>query len=155
MNTEQRKIHVGEVYTVKDVEDDNQAFIGAEIRVYWTRTSFAQMTLLYVWEDDEGVTVFDAVGLSGTGGAVVESDMRVEILDIKDKGMPTAKGAVVRFGEGSDEITLFAESDPRRPGDEVFRAASSSRLHSWTEIKAEAAGRPIYVAEPSWEKVGA
>ena len=150
----QRKIHVGEVYTVKDVEDDNPAFIGAEIKVYWTATSFAQMTLVYVGEDDYGFTYFSPVDYSASGAATVESDMRVEIIDIKDKGMPTAKGAVVRFGEGSDETTFFAESAPRRPGDEVFRAARSSRLHSWTGIEAEAAGRPIYVAEPSWEKVG-
>lgn len=152
--TSQRKIHVGEVYTVKDVEEDNQAFIGAEIKVYWTATSFAQMTLGSVSEDDYGFPVFSPVDYSASGAALVGSDMRVEILDIKDKGMPTVKGAVVRFGEGSDEITFFAESDPRRPGDEVFRAASSSRLHSWTGIMEKAAGRPIYVAEPSWEKVG-
>jgi hypothetical protein len=150
----QRKIHLGEVYTVKDVEDDNPAFIGAEIKVYWTRTSFAQMTLASVTEDDYGFPFFSPVGTPANGGAMVRSDMRVEILDIKDKGMPTAKGAVVRFGEGSDEITFFAESAPWRPGDEVFRAASSSHLHSWTWIKEKAAGRPIYVAEPSWEKIG-
>lgn len=151
--TNQKKIQVGEVYTVKDVEADNQAFIGAEIKVYWTRTSFAQMTLGMVSENDYGRTEFVPLG-KVNGSATVDSDMRVEVLDIKDKGMPTVKGAVVRFGEGSDEITLFAESDPRRPGDEVFRAASSSRLHSWTRIKAKAAGRPIFVSEPSWEKVG-
>ena len=149
----QRKIHVGEVYTVKDVEDDNQAFIGAEIKVYWTATSFAQMTLAGVTENDYGHTEFVPLG-EANGRATVDSDMRVEVLDIKDKGMPTVKGAVVRFGEGSDEITLFAESAPWRPGDAVFRAASSSRLYSWAEIKEKAAGRPIYVAEPSWEKVG-
>lgn len=150
----QRKIHVGEVYTVKDVEDDNPAFIGVEIKVYWTRTSFAQMTLVYVGETDEGFTVFSPDDYSASGGAIVESDMRVEVLDIKDEGMPTVKGAVVRFGEGSDETTFFAESAPRRPGDEVFRTPRSSLLHSWARVKAKAAGRPIYVAEPSWEKVG-
>ena len=139
---------------MKDVEDDNQAFIGAEIRVYWTATSFAHMTLAGVTQDDYGFPVFSPVDYSASGAALVGSDMRVEVLDIKDKGMPTVKGAVVRFGEGSDEITFFAESDPRRPGDEVFREASSSRLHSWTGIMEKAAGRPIYVAEPSWEKVG-
>ena len=152
--TSQRKIHVGEVYTVKDVEEDNQAFIGVEIKVYWTPTSFAQMTLGMMFEDDYGRPIFRPVGASASGEAAVDSDMRVEVLDIKDEGMPTVKGSAVHFGEGDEEIILFVEDVPKYPGDEVFRAARSSRLRSWAEIKEKAAGRPIYVSEPSWEKVG-
>lgn len=152
--TNQKKIQVGEVYTVKDVEAAPSRFIGAEIKVYWTPTSFAQMTLGMVSENDYGRTTFSPVGASASGEAVVDRGMRVEVLAINDKGMPTVKGAVVTFGEGNDEITLFAEDAPRSPGDEVFRAARSSRLHSWAEIKEKAAGRPIFVSEPSWEKVG-
>ena len=152
--TSQRKIHVGEVYTVEDVEDDNQAFIGAEIKVYWTPTSFAQMTLGMMLEDDYGRPIFRPVGASASGEAVVDSDMRVEVLAINDEGMPTVKGSVVHFGEGDEEIILFAEDAPKCPGDEVFRAVRSSRLRSWAEIKEKAAGRPIFVSTPSWEKVG-
>lgn len=152
--TNPRKIHVGEVYTVKDVEDDNQAFIGAEIRVYWTATSFAQMTLVHVWEDDEGFTVFDPVGLSGTGGAVVESDMRVEILDLKDDGMPTNRGTVIKIGEGAGVLNLLTVRTPVSTGDPVFLDTNSPQLCSWSTIKARAAGRPIFVSEPSWKKVG-
>ena len=151
--TNQKKIQVGEVYTVKDVEADPSRFIGAEIKVCWTPTSFAQMTLGRVSENDYGSTEFVPFG-EVNGRATVYSDMRVEVLDLKVKDMPTVKGSVVRFGEGRDEIILFTDYAPRYPGDGAFREINSSRLYSWTMIKAKAAGRPIFVSEPSWEKVG-
>lgn len=150
-------IHVGGEYTVADIEKNEDQFLGAEIKVHFTPKSFAQMTFGGMWKADEGFTVLDAVGdaVNG-GGAVVESDMRVEVLDIKANGMPTAKGTVVRIGEGSGAITLVAESAPRSPADGVFREVFGQRLHSWARIraKAEAEGLQTYVSEPSWKKVG-
>lgn len=154
MNTEQRKIHVGEVYTVKDVEGDNQAFIGAEIKVYWTATSFAQMTLGMVSEDDYGCTIFRPVGASARREATVESDMRVEVIALNDKGMPTVGGSAVNFYDEDEEVLFFAAEVPRSPGDAVFMTPGFPRMLSWSEIKENAAGRPIYVSEPSWEKIG-
>ena len=150
----QRKIHVGEVYTVKDVEADPSMFIGAEIKVYWTLTSFAQMTLGFVGEDDYGRTTFRPVSASASGDATVDSDMRVEVLAIDDRGMPTVKGSVVNVEYVDEEMLFFTTGVPTSPGDDVFQEPGRSRLYSWTGIKEKAAGRPIYVSEPSWEKVG-
>lgn len=148
-------IHVGGEYTVADIEKNEDQFLGAEIKVHFTPKSFAQMILGNVTEDDYGYTNLIPVGMVN-GGSVVESDMRVEVLDIKANGMPAAKGTVVRIGEGSGAITLVAESAPRSPADGVFREVFGQRLHSWARIraKAEAEGLQTYVSEPSWKKVG-
>lgn len=152
--TSQKKIQVGGTYSVKYVEDDPEAFLGAEIRVYWTDTSFAQMTLEGVSEDDYGCTNFIPSGASEDGSAIVDSDMLVEVIAINDKDMPTVPGSVVSFCNGNKNRIFFVMRVPESPVDTVFMETPVSRPIHWIEIKERAAGSQIYVSEPSWKKVG-